>query len=472
MSSEQEEAERRVGCVLRDKWQLERLLGVGGMASVYVATHRNRSRAAVKVLHRSLSSNADVRRRFLREGYVANTVDHPGAVRVLDDDVAEDGSAFLVLELLEGETLSELWERAGRTLSLREVLRLADELLDVLAAAHEKGIVHRDVKPDNVFVTREGRVKLLDFGIARLADGSGEVSVTSTGVAMGTPAFMAPEHARARWDRVDARTDVWAVGATLYALLSGRYVHEATSVNEMLIAAGTEPAKPVKLAVPSLPQPVADVIDRMLAFERDARFATAAAAQLALRRAAGELSAEEISSSVSHARPSEAATADTVSASDLRPAGGASDPVQLHPNSAPTAAITPDSTVAGGSTLGPRRGRAPALGAVIAVAALTGVGLWLAGKPGPRADAGATGVSSSRTSVSAAPHASAAARPPEAASATPPAAEPSSAPPMESAGTPPAGSGAPKASAAPANASLRKTKTAPRPDADPFEKQY
>src|SRR5689334_11889696 len=105
------QAEARVGRTLKDKWTLDQLLGVGGMASVYAATHRNQKRVAIKMLHPELSFNAAVRKRFLREGYVANTVQHPGAVSVDDDDVGEDGCAFLVMELLDGETLEARWER-------------------------------------------------------------------------------------------------------------------------------------------------------------------------------------------------------------------------------------------------------------------------------------------------------------------------------------------------------------------------
>src|SRR6202035_1262725 len=111
---------------------------------------------------------------FLREGYAANSVRHPGAVAVLDDDAAEDGGAFLVMELLEGAPLEELWERWDRRIPLACVLAVGQQLLDVLAAAHAKGIVHRDIKPANLFVTREGVLKVLNFGIARLAESSAE----------------------------------------------------------------------------------------------------------------------------------------------------------------------------------------------------------------------------------------------------------------------------------------------------------
>src|SRR5580704_7491550 len=178
-----ERAHARVGTTLHNKWRLERLLGVGGMAAVYAATHRNGARGAIKMLHLQVSLDAEARRRFLREGYLANAVGHPGAVSVLDDDVAEDGSAYLVMELLEGESLETRAERRGGRLPPAEVLVYADRLLDVLAAAHHKGIVHRDIKPDNVFVTQDGTLKLLDFGIARLRDGRGSATMTADGAA-------------------------------------------------------------------------------------------------------------------------------------------------------------------------------------------------------------------------------------------------------------------------------------------------
>ncbi|WP_437996135.1 protein kinase [Sorangium sp. So ce185] len=281
--------EALVGQVLRGKWRLERLLGFGGMAMVYAGTHRNGMRGAVKILRRELSEDQEARSRFLREGYVANRVDHPGIVRVLDDDVTEDGSVFLVMELLEGETVEARRAREpSGVLGVNEVLGIADDLLDVLAVAHERGIVHRDLKPDNLFLTRQGQLKVLDFGIARLRELSSPANATTrAGSLMGTPQFMPPEQARGQWDRVDPRTDLWAVASTMFQLLSGRYVHEAETLPLLLLAAMTQPAPPVGSVLPTLPPPIAAVMDAALAFDPDRRWPNARAMQRALRQARG-----------------------------------------------------------------------------------------------------------------------------------------------------------------------------------------
>ncbi len=277
-------AKARVGAVLRSKWTIDRLLGVGGMAAVYEGTHRNGKRGAIKMLHLEHSTDTDVRARFLREGYVANTVNHPGAVSVFDDDVAEDGSVFIVMELLLGKTLEELVQsRPDKHLGVLETMQYADKLLDVLAAAHDKGIVHRDLKPDNIFITNENQLKVLDFGIARMRDIQQSAKMTKTGSAMGTPAFMPPEQALGEWDRVDGRTDLWAVSATLYAMLTGRFVHDAPTLNQLLLKAMTHPAPPIRTVLPGLPAEVADVIDKALAFDPNDRFADALVMQAAVR---------------------------------------------------------------------------------------------------------------------------------------------------------------------------------------------
>jgi len=279
-------AQSRVGTTLKQKWRLDRIIGVGGMATVYAATHRNQNRVAIKILHPEVVVDAEVTQRFLREGYVANTVRHPGTVQVLDDDLSDDGAAFLVMELLEGETLEARWERKNESLPVDEVLAIADQLLDVLAVAHDAGVVHRDMKPENLFLTTDGRLKVLDFGIARLREVSAAGQTTTrAGSLLGTPAFMAPEQARGRWDSVDNRTDIWGIGATLFTLLTGRFVHEAGTLNEQLIFAATTPPASIATVEPELPRCVVELIDRALAFDKEERFPDAQTMQAAVRRA-------------------------------------------------------------------------------------------------------------------------------------------------------------------------------------------
>ncbi len=278
-------AKARIGALLKGKYTLDRVLGIGGMATVYAATHRNGKEFAVKVLHADLSMRTDTRTRFLREGYLANRVNHPGAVAVLDDDIAEDGGAFLVMELLNGQTVETLWESQRGRLPLPVVAGIGLQLLDVLSAAHARGLIHRDIKPGNLMLTNDGQVKVLDFGIARLRDMAG-AQTTQTGMVMGTPAFMAPEHAMAKTDEIDAQTDVWAAGATLFTLATGQLVHEAENTQMLLVRAATTPARKVSSLMPAMPSGLADVIDRALVFDKKARWASAAAMQTALREAA------------------------------------------------------------------------------------------------------------------------------------------------------------------------------------------
>jgi serine/threonine protein kinase len=270
----------RIGSVIKDKWRVDARIGSGGMAAVYAATHRNGNRVALKMLHMEMSRDATLRQRFLREGYVANQVAHPGAVRILDDDVAEDGCVFLVMELLEGESLESRRERLGGRLPMEEVFTVGDQLLDLLNAAHSKGIIHRDIKPENIFVTQEGQIKVLDFGIARLRDAS-DHERTSTGLMLGTPDFMSPEQASGA--EVDARSDLWAAAATMFTLLSGEVVHIAATLRDHLIQTATQPARSLANVSPEVPPQVVAVIDRALQLDKINRFQDARAMQDAWR---------------------------------------------------------------------------------------------------------------------------------------------------------------------------------------------
>jgi serine/threonine-protein kinase len=219
------------------------------------------------------AKNAEVCARFLREGYAANRVEHPGAVAVVDDDYTADGCPFIVMELLEGESLQA---RLVRELRLQppEALVIADQTLDVLAAGHARDIIHRDIKPANLFLTADGVVKVLDFGLARVKERVDGVR-TGDGIVIGTVSFMPPEQARGRNEEVDARSDLWSVGAVLVTALSGRIVHEAASTADRLVAATRRPAPSLASVAPELAPSLVVYVDRALAFDKAARYSSA-----------------------------------------------------------------------------------------------------------------------------------------------------------------------------------------------------
>jgi serine/threonine-protein kinase len=372
-----ERLRRRVGSTLRGKYVLERVLGAGGMAAVYRARHRNGNVVAIKILHPALSLDDEMRQRFRREALLANRVDHPGAVHVLDDDVSEDGCAFLVMPLLRGETLRARWEREGRVLPVREVLVMARALLDVLAAAHAERVVHRDVKPDNVFVTDDGELRVLDFGVARLLEGPDSPWATATGRAVGTPAFMAPEQAIGRTRDIDERTDLWAVGATMFTCLSGAHVHEGSTGGELLVHAATRPAPHLQAVMPDVDGALARVVDRALAFDKADRWTSAREMQGAVAAAFEAMRCDP---------PLEGARLSVTRPRDERDDDGA-PPADIHALATAKGSIAlpaTSATIAGkprGST--PRRGLW--VGAAV-VAAAAAVALQRAGSDGARVD--------------------------------------------------------------------------------------
>jgi serine/threonine-protein kinase len=265
---------------LNHKWTLVRVLGVGGASAVYEAVHRNGRHAALKLMISRATRHGSTQELAAHEAWVANAVKHPGVVEVLDDDVAEDGSPYLVMELLRGETLEQRRVRAGGRLPLTAVLPIVEQLLATLGTAHERGIVHRDLKPDNVFVTQKGRVKVLDFGLA--AAGRSERAACPW---FGTPGFMPPEQARMEWPEVDARSDLWAVAATIYTALTGRLVHPMRTPAELVVAAASEDVDIEPLAEVA-PRRFVDVLERALARDKEDRWPDARAMLDALRSAA------------------------------------------------------------------------------------------------------------------------------------------------------------------------------------------
>ncbi|WP_437589123.1 protein kinase domain-containing protein [Sorangium sp. So ce1000] len=276
-----DDAEHWIGKTFAGTWWIERVLGTGGMGSVLLGRAADGSQVALKVLHPELNAIAEVRKRFLREGFIGNTLGGadavPGVVRVLGSGETPEGLAYLTMEALQGETLFDRMARTG-TMPAGEVLALADQVLETLAIAHARGVVHRDLKPENIHLGNDGRVRMLDFGIARVVDGlTGlpEKTATKTGMIMGTATYMAPEQATGLIHDIDGRTDLFGLGATMFRLLAGRQVHGEVTEAMEVIAAATEAAPPLASVAPGISPAVAAVVDRSLAFIKFHRYPNA-----------------------------------------------------------------------------------------------------------------------------------------------------------------------------------------------------
>ncbi|MRG92001.1 serine/threonine-protein kinase [Polyangium spumosum] len=278
-------AAQRIGTTI-GTWKIERVLGIGGMASVFLGRRADGCAAAIKVLHPYLLDISELRKRFLREGPIGSALATVGPLceglpQVYESGVAEDGSAFLAMELLDGETIFDRMARKG-VLSVDEVLRIAHKVLDVLVVAHTFGIVHRDLKPENLHLGRDARIKVLDFGIARvdaLPEGTAELpekTATKAGIAIGSYEYMAPEQAMGKPQEIDGRTDLFALGATMFRLLGGRYVHGDLDGPMLLVAAATRQAPPLASLAPAVPSAVCAVVDRALVFRKEERYPDAA----------------------------------------------------------------------------------------------------------------------------------------------------------------------------------------------------
>ncbi|MEM9193232.1 MAG: serine/threonine-protein kinase [Myxococcota bacterium] len=267
-----------LGLVVEGKYEIVRKLGEGGMGAVYEARRRVIDRrVAIKTLHAHLASHEDVVRRFLNEARAVNEIGHENILEIYDFGQFEDGAPFLVMELLEGEDLSELVDRVG-PLSLGRAARIVRQVCDALSATHRKNIVHRDLKPENVFLTqnraRPDFVKVLDFGVSKFRGQESHLR-TKTGVAVGTPYFMAPEQARGKSD-LDHRADIYALGVLLYNVLTNDYPFVAESQPELLVKILVDPPLPLDRRRPDLPVEVVELVHRMVEKEPDARPTTAA----------------------------------------------------------------------------------------------------------------------------------------------------------------------------------------------------
>jgi serine/threonine protein kinase len=269
-------------------------LGEGGMGAVYAAEHTLLGRkAAIKVLLPELSRRAEVVERFFNEARASTAIGDLGVVQIFDFGHHVDGSAFIVMELLEGESLDARMRRVG-VLPVRDALRIVRQMAQTLATVHARGVIHRDLKPDNVFLVTdpeaEGgeRSKILDFGIAKLTEATGIGSQTRTGSLMGTPLYMSPEQCRGA-GAIDRRSDVYALGCVLFHLLCGRPPFEGEGAGDILVKHITQPAPAPSMLRPGLHAAVDALVLRCLAKSPAERFDSMNEVVAAVASAQGQL---------------------------------------------------------------------------------------------------------------------------------------------------------------------------------------
>jgi serine/threonine protein kinase/tetratricopeptide (TPR) repeat protein len=306
---------------LRDRYVLERELGRGGMATVYLAQDLKHDRpVALKVLLAELAATLGPDR-FQREIKLAARLQHPHILTVLDSGEAA-GQLWFTMPYVEGESLRDRLRRE-RQLSVEDALRITREAAQALQYAHEHGVVHRDIKPENLLLTKDGNTLVADFGIARAL--AGDEHLTQTGMSVGTPAYMSPEQASGD-KAVDARTDIYSLGCVLYEMLAGEAPYTGPTAQVIIMKRFTEPVPSVRKARPSVPEAVDQAIQRALAPIPADRFATAADFARALQPSVSATTTAPTSVAMPVTSPT--------------PTAAAISPPATHPRRVPVAAIT------------------------------------------------------------------------------------------------------------------------------------
>lgn len=261
---------------LIEKFKLIQILGEGGMGAVYLAQHTTTDRmVALKILHESFANNTEILQRIRREAKAAALIGHPNIVEIVDSGTDENGIPYIAMELLKGESLDSLLERTGpMPVSLASYIIYS--ILDTLGAAHAKGVVHRDMKPENVFLHRQHnsivpQIKILDFGISKFQTmEQNNLSLTKTGTVMGTPYYMSPEQAMGQ--KIDGRTDIYSVGIMLYQLLTNQLPFFDTNYNRVLLQIMTGTVPPMNHIRPDLPPEMVAIVNRAIARNLDERY--------------------------------------------------------------------------------------------------------------------------------------------------------------------------------------------------------
>jgi eukaryotic-like serine/threonine-protein kinase len=265
-----------------NNYEIQSLLGEGGMGAVYLARHPVIGRmAAIKVLRAELTGNQDLVTRFINEARAVNALHHPNLIDIIDVGVMPDGTPYLMMEFLAGESLAARLVRQT-VLPLDEAVEVASQIAEALSAVHQEKIVHRDLKPENLFLvpdkgTRQGfRVKILDFGIAKLMGDKSNSPKTQTGTVMGTPAYMSPEQCRGTSDAMDHRSDIYSLGVILFHMVCGRTPFVSEGTGELLAMHIYRPVPSPLSIAPHLPQALVSLILKALEKEPRNRFQTMA----------------------------------------------------------------------------------------------------------------------------------------------------------------------------------------------------
>ncbi|GAB4197065.1 MAG: hypothetical protein OHK0013_04830 [Sandaracinaceae bacterium] len=359
-----------IGRTLANVYRVEAKIGEGGMGAVYRATHVHLGKqVAIKVLTDAIAQKRDAVERLRQEAIAASSIDHDNIVDVVSFDRYDDGSVFIVMELLRGESLASRIEQLreqGKTLPLHDTVQIALQICDALGAAHERGIVHRDLKPENVFLAKKGereRVKILDFGISKVKTADAEqVRMTRTGQLVGTPLYMSPEQARGEPD-IDRRVDIYALGVMLFEMLTGAPPFDGRNYFELLWKHGNEPPPSLRERAPEsrIGPELDEAVRRALAKDRADRFQTMGELAAALRAATPEISApgQSIPPELRNSRPSGSGTESSEG-----------------PSTTPTAM---DPALEAGRSDASRPTRSPLLWVgVVGIVAVVAVGGWLA----------------------------------------------------------------------------------------------
>jgi serine/threonine-protein kinase len=263
------------GQTIAGKYRLNHLLGTGGMASVWSATNVFTEREfAIKFMLPQVARTPEAARRFLLEAKVSARINHPNIIEVIDVGQAEDSSLFLVMELLTGSSLDVAVRQRRPAMTVFDFVLFMRQVAEALAAAHRSGVIHRDLKPTNIFLhtDRDGRIvpKILDFGVSKILEEENNMALTVVGTVLGSPLYMSPEQAMGA-EGIDRRTDVFAFGAILFEALSGLRAYDGPNFNALIVTIATTEPRSIDEAAPQLPEPLRALIRECIITNKNKR---------------------------------------------------------------------------------------------------------------------------------------------------------------------------------------------------------